>query len=114
MEMLRKLDGKECAKIRSGAGENFISVYRIRSQIDLYSNLDKVKAAIQIWKKSHKLLRTKVDRIDQDLCFVLNKASLANLENVMFLRIVSASEMRKRTDDSISDLVIEIGNREML
>lgn len=110
MKVLRKLDKNELVKSQGGAGTNFVSTYRIRSKLDLFSKHQSVSLlkSIHTWKSMHKFLQSKINLIDQDYCFVLNEdaPALVNLENVYFLRIISDTN-RGEFENSITNLVIE-------
>ena len=91
LKVLRKLETYELNKNRGVIATTCIITLRIRSKIDLFADLGKLRDAIQTFKKMHVLLRAKVVKIEDDFHFVIdeNSSMNRNLENVHFLRIKS-------------------------
>lgn len=101
LKILRKLEIGEEMMNRFGFGMNTIRTLRLRTRIDLFAHLDRLKPAIHAWKSSQPILRAKVVRQDDDGLFYAideNSSANRNLENVHFLRI------RSRCDDNNTDL----------
>jgi hypothetical protein len=114
LTVLRKLETYELNKNRVQTATNCMLTLRLRSKINLFANLGKLRDAIQTFKKMHVLLRAKVVKIEDDFHFVIdeNSSMNRNLENVHFLRIKSNlndPELAKSLIDDhlLFDLIIE-------
>ena len=105
-KILRKLEIGEVNKNSSGLAANFMITVRLRSKIDLFADLNKLRDAIQTFKKMHPLLRAKAEKINDEFHFTIDENSSANqnLENVHFLRIINENPV---DDGFIFDRITE-------
>lgn len=104
-EILRKLDAKEMFILGRANSNNLVITFKLRSKVNLFDHIDRVKNGIHAWMDMHSLLRSKISQIENELYFVLNdEAEL--LENVHFIRVKSSCHA-KNLDSLIFDLIIE-------
>lgn len=101
LKVLRKLESNEVCQ-NSGIAPNTLRTVRLRTRLDLFAHLDRLRWAFSELKRSQPLLRAKVVSQNGDFYFAIDEDSSVNrnLENVHFLRIDS------RLDEHLSKVLV--------